>query len=127
MEWEASLCPNKESKVISHFLIKNFMTSLLDLLLKNRKKLLDLYQRYSVSSYCTAFSYKPLFDEKILNEIDYEANANKILQCPPNYCEKISNLHGDLLCGFSNLYKSDSENSSNEKYFFLTIFKFIYK
>jgi len=58
-----------------------------------RKKLLDLYQRYSVSSYVTAFSYKPVIDEKKLLDIDFNLNSNHVIKCPASYCEKLSS-HG---------------------------------
>ncbi len=71
-----------------------------------RKKLLDLYQRFSASSYCTAFSYKPLFDT--YDELVLESCQNKVLKCPANYYEKISSHYnyGHLNkyeCSWSNL------------------------
>jgi len=53
-----------------------------------RKKLLDLYQRYSAASYCTAFSYKPLIDEGTC----LPDTSGYVLKCPPSYCEKMSSL-----------------------------------
>jgi len=53
-----------------------------------RKKLLDLYQRYSAASYCTAFSYKPLIDEGA----GLPDTSGYVLKCPPSYCEKMSSL-----------------------------------
>ena len=72
------------------------------------KKLLDFYQRYSVSSYVTAFSYKPLIDEKILCEIDLESNLNHVIKCPSSYCEKLSS-HSEFtnLVEYSNFLTDD--------------------
>lgn len=55
-----------------------------------RKKLLELYQRFSVSSHCTAFSYKPLIDYQKIDGIDL--NENYVLECPSTFCEQFSNL-----------------------------------
>ncbi len=45
-----------------------------------RKKILDLYHRYSAISYCTSFSYKPVFDteKRTGNETDKNAYAFKL-------------------------------------------------
>ncbi|CAF0705126.1 unnamed protein product [Brachionus calyciflorus] len=55
-----------------------------------RKKIVDLYQRFSVSSYCTAFSYKPVLDENLVKNL--ERGKNKVLECPTNVCDKLSSL-----------------------------------
>ncbi len=53
---------------------------------------LDLYQRYSAASYCTAFSYKPLIEENSLNGMNLKEISKLILKCPSSYCEKMSSL-----------------------------------
>jgi len=68
-----------------------------------RKKLLDLYQRYSAASYCTAFSYKPLIDENL----DLIDNSGFVLKCPPSYCEKMSSLSD-----FANLIDADDQSEN---------------
>ena len=83
-----------------------------------RKKLLDLYQRYSASSYCTAFSYRPLLpDDTGSHSSDstsaFEMNSDKALRLPASFGEKLSNQ-----TGFLNHYEefllstSDSDSSS---------------
>lgn len=47
---------------------------------------MDLYQRHSATTYCTAFSYKPIVDEFSPAVLD----TNKILEFPKSYCEKLS-------------------------------------
>lgn len=84
----------------------------------NRKKLLDLYQRFSASSYCTAFSYKPIldsFDCSLLNK-SVSNNGNIVLKCPTFSCDKISNLNGFRLKErkFSNAGYSSSDSSSGD-------------
>ena len=79
-----------------------------------RKKLLDLYQRYSVSSYCTAFSYKPIIEEELLSDLDLDVNSNRVLQCPMSNCEKISN-HSDSINKFGSFCASTQENSSSDE------------
>lgn len=49
-----------------------------------------MYQRFSVSSHCTAFSYKPLIDYHKIDEI--ELNQDYVLECPSTFCEQFSNL-----------------------------------
>lgn len=51
-----------------------------------RKKLFDLYQRFSVSSYCTAFSFKPLLKSDLPSGL-----SDKVLRFPPMYCDKMTN------------------------------------
>lgn len=75
-----------------------------------RKKLLDLYQRFSASSYCTAFSYKPVMDEETLEELDFESNKNQVLKCPFNYYEKISNHYN---YGHLSKYENSLSNISD--------------
>lgn len=72
------------------------------------KKLLDLYQRYSVSSYVTAFSYKPIIDDKNLKDIDFKFNLNHVIKCPPSYCEKMAS-HSDFggVLEYSNSFHND--------------------
>lgn len=45
-----------------------------------------MYQRHSATTYCTAFSYKPIVDEFSPAVLD----TNKILEFPKSYCEKLS-------------------------------------
>ncbi len=75
-----------------------------------RKKLLDLYQRYSVSSYVTAFSYKPVIDEKKLLDIDFNLNSNHVIKCPASYCEKLSS-HLDSVIDYSNVLLNEDSSS----------------
>lgn len=71
-----------------------------------RKKLLDLYQRYSAASYCTAFSYKPLIEDENLSELAGYENG-LVLKCPPSYCEKMSSLSD-----FANLIDCEDETKN---------------
>lgn len=63
-----------------------------------RKKLFDVYQRYSASSYCYAFSYKPLIgsDSNEIGEL-LEPFKDHSIKCPP--------LH-------SNIYNRSLDSSS---------------
>jgi hypothetical protein len=53
--------------------------------------LFDIYQRFSLSSHCTAFSYKPVFNQDILSSINFKNNKKRVLRFPPIYCDKVSN------------------------------------
>jgi hypothetical protein len=88
------------------------------------KKLLDFYQRYSVSSYVTCFSYKPLIDEKTLFEIDLDQNSNHVIKCPSSYCEKLSS-HSEFtdIIEYSN-FLTDEE--SLHEYLFFMIFFYLF-
>lgn len=53
------------------------------LTMNQRKKLIDIFQRYSVSSYCTAFSYKPIIDINDKYLLDASKNfTNYAIKCP---------------------------------------------
>jgi hypothetical protein len=80
-----------------------------------RKKLLDLYQRFSASSYCIAFSYKPILDEEILEELDFETNKNQVLKCPFNFYEKISNHNYGHLSSYENSSSNISDLEKNKE------------
>jgi hypothetical protein len=81
-----------------------------------RKKLLDLYQRFSASSYCIAFSYKPVLDDEIIEEVDFQSNKNQVLKCPFNYNEKISNHYNyGHLSKYENSWSNISDLDKNKE------------
>lgn len=77
----------------------------------HRKKLLDSYQHFSVSSYCTAFSYKPIFEDELILKTNLERNY--VLECPSNVCDKLSNLE-PLFNKIENLSDTESLNLSHD-------------
>jgi hypothetical protein len=75
---------------------------------------LDLYQRFSVSSHCTAFSYKPVFEEELTRLI--KSDKSYVVECPSNICDKLANLD-PILDKVDNLSEIESLNMSHEKLF----------